>query len=218
MGQEGDSNSPRDNVTILNIETRGAGRERVKIKVSDGSSFIMLREILEGAGLAESQELSCSRLRELLDQSDIREAERFALDLLTRASHSRERLRLKLIKKGFAPSSVEHALGRMQDLGYLDDAKFAEEWLNLRIGRHPEGRQALLAGLVNHGIDPSLANRIVARVVTREVEKDCANRLLDKHNAFRSLPPERLAQRLSSRGFSSAVICQLLDELKESGA
>jgi len=83
MGQEGDSNSPRDNVTILTIETRGAGRERVKIKVSDGSSFIMLREILEGAGLAESYELSPSRLRELLEQSDIREAERFALDLLT---------------------------------------------------------------------------------------------------------------------------------------
>ncbi len=212
MAQEGDSNSRKDSVTILSVESRGAGRERVRVHLSDGSSFIILREVLDRAALSGSDELSPQQLQELLGRSDQLEAERKALDLLTRSPHSRERLKLKLLKRDFSLSSVNDALACMEELGYLDDTRFAEDWLRLRIARHPEGRQSLLAGLLNRGINASLATQIVNRIVTREVEEDCAKRLMEKHSGFRNLPRERLAQRLSSRGFSSTIIRQIIDE------
>ncbi len=211
---EGDSSSPRDDVVIDSIESRGAGREKIRIRLSDGSSFLLLREILELAGLTESDTLSWQRLQDLLDQSDQLEAERKALDLITRSPHSRERLKLKLLKKDFSHPSIERALDRMEELGYLDDARFAEEWLQSRIARHPEGRRSLLGGLLHRGIDSSIAGELVNRIVTREVEEDCVKRLMKKHAVLRSLPREKLAQRLASRGFSSVVIRKLLEEAR----
>lgn len=172
----------------------------------------MLREVLDRAALCESDELSLQQLQELLGRSDQIVAERKALDLLSRSPHSRERLKLKLLKKDLSLSSVNYVLERMEEWGYLDDTRFAEDWLRLRIARHPEGRQSLLAGLVNRGINASLATQIVNRIVTREVEEDCAKRLMEKQGIFRNLPREKLAQRLSSRGFSSTIIRQIIDQ------
>jgi regulatory protein len=216
VAPEGDSSSPRDDVIIDSIESRGAvrgvGREKTRIHLSDGSSFILLKEIVERAALTESDKLSRQALQDLLEQSDQLEAEGKALDLITRSPHSRERLKLKLLKKDFSLSSVNRALDRMEELGYLDDARFAEEWLRMRIARHPEGRRSLLAGLLNRGINSSLAGELVNRIVTREVEEDCAKRLMEKHSVFGSLPRDKLARRLSSRGFSPSVIRQLIEE------
>ena len=199
-------------MTILSIESRGAGRERVRVHLSDGSSFIILREVLDRAALSESDELSLQQLQELLGRSDQLAAERKALNLLSRSPHSRERLKLKLLKKDFGRSSINYVLERMEELGYLDDSRFAEDWLRSRIARHPEGRQSLLAGLVNRGINTSLATQIVNRIVTRGVEEDCAKRLMEKQGTFRNLTRKKLAQRLSSRGFSSSLIRQIIDQ------
>jgi len=172
----------------------------------------MLREVLDRATLSESDELSQNQLQELLGRSDQLVTERKALDLLSRSPHSREKLKLKLLKKDLSLPSVNSALDRMEELGYLDDTRFAEDWLRSRIARHPEGRQSLLAGLVNRGINVSLATQIVNRIVTREVEEDCAKRLMEKQGSFGNLPREKLAQRLYSRGFSSTVTRQIIDQ------
>jgi regulatory protein len=101
----------------------------------------------------------------------------------------------------------------MEELGYLDDAEFAELWLQTRIRRHPESRIALRAGLRRRGVSRDLADAAVDRLFTEEVERDCARKVLEKLRAVRDDPPSKLARKLLARGFSPPIVHEILEHM-----
>lgn len=90
-----------------------------------------------------------------------------ALRLLTRRSYAEVELTGRLLGKGYSEAEATAALTRCRDLGYLDDAHFAQQraMALLRNGR-AVGRRARL-DLRQRGIDEDLA---VAAVAAAEVE------------------------------------------------
>ena len=80
-----------------------------------------------------------------------------ALRLLTMREHSEAELAERLRKKDFSPSSIEAALKRCGDLGYVDDARFALERARslMRNGR-AVGRR-ILADLRARGVSEAIA-------------------------------------------------------------
>ena len=211
MAPENDSNfqrdNPRDNLTVAS--TRGTRRGKVEITFTDGSSFFIIEDIQKHFGIYKGCSLSPQEKENLLNTSESREAEQKALSLLA-APHSRLSLELKLRKRGFSPRAVEHAVNRAKDLGYLNDAQYAEEWIHSRLRTHPEGRYALLAGLLRKGITRQMAEECVKRIVTVDVEADCGRRLLDRYPSLRALPVRKLEAKLSTRGFHGSVVRNLL--------
>ena len=207
---EDDSSSPRDNLKVTS--TRGTRRGKVEITFDDGSSFFVLDAVRRRFGIFEGSTLSEGEMSHLLHTSESEEAEQKAFTLLS-APHSRRNLELKLRQRGFPQHAVDHALTRAQELGYLDDPRYAEDWIQRRLERHPEGRYAILAGLLKKGIDRTLAEECVNRMVTMEVEEECGRRLFDRSPSLLSLPQKKLAAKLSSRGFHVQTIRRLLEEL-----
>ena len=161
------------------------------------------------SGIAEGSTVLLSDLETLIDKSEKQGAETKAFELMAIAPHSKAGLRRKLLQRKFGASAVEHAIERMLEHEYLDDNAFAEQWLESRIRRHPEGRFALLAGLLRKGIAHTTAEECLGRLVSAAVEREMADRFLEKLTAGKSLTLIQICKKLSGRGFSPAVIRQI---------
>lgn len=185
----------------------------MEVTLSDGSSFFILKDLQQRMGLEEDTEWSRESISEIKLKAEGLEAEQKALSLLSTAGHSANSLRLKLRKRGFSSDAQDYSVRRMEELGYIDDEEYASQWVASRIRRHPEGRNALLAGLQRRGINRQIAEQCVSRLVDDEVELDCARRRIRK---LPDLPEARLASRLASGGFSQQVIRRVLNELRDS--
>ncbi len=210
--QEENSNSRKDNLVVLSVTKRGAGRGQVKVALSNGAFFLLLEEIQQKAGIFPGDECSLEDIEELVTASDRKKAEKRALSLLSYAPHSREGLKLKLMKRGFPEESIEYSLLRMEEMGYLDDLKYAEEWLRSRLKRRPEGKWALQAGLIKRGISRTTAETALAEYISDEMEAEAAARALSKMMGGRPLTRMQAAAKLASKGFSSRVINRALTD------
>jgi regulatory protein len=95
-------------------------------------------------------------------RSSASEAYAAALRLLTRRGYAEAELHGRLLDKGYSTEDTAAALARCRDLGYLDDAHFAQQraLALLRNGR-AVGRRACL-DLRHRGIAAELATAAVA--------------------------------------------------------
>lgn len=100
-------------------------------------------------------------------RSNVSDSYAVALRLLTRRNYAEAELTARLLGKGYSAEETATALGRCRDLGYLDDAHFAQQraLALLRNGR-AVGRRARL-DLRQRGIDEDLA---AAAVTAAEIE------------------------------------------------
>jgi len=217
---EEDFSSPNDSLQIDNVERTGTAGERIKIRLSDGSCFFARDEDLKRLGIdpydrGSDLHLSEATIRGLRDSSARIQAMDKALDLLARAPHSTFTLRTKLLRRKFETRVVEEILTSLLDNGYLDDAGFAEDWLRNRCERRPEGRAALLAGLLRKGIGRRLAEQVLQMYLTPELEREHALRVLEKLRRQGVMDQARLINRLKARGFAFPLIRSLLERPEE---
>jgi regulatory protein len=84
-----------------------------------------------------------------------------ALRLLGVRARSREELRRRLRQAGFEDPEIAAALKDLEDVGLIDDERFAREVATLEMGRRSMGRRAALASLRRRGIASELAEQVV---------------------------------------------------------
>jgi len=128
--------------------------------------------------------------------------------LLARRAHSRAELRQKLVRKGFEADDVQAALGRLAELGYLDDEAFARGLVRRRsVSRGP---LALAAELSAKGIDRAGTAAALA-AFDAEAQLAAATVLAERLYAARPLPGyretlDKIGPKLLRRGFSAGVV------------
>ncbi len=110
--------------------------------------------------------------------------------------------------EGIDESVIDDLLAKFADLGYLDDAAFAEQLALSAVERRGQGRQAVVQTLRKRGIPRDVADAVVA-----ELPDDDAERALEfARSKARSVGGKdydaslrRLAGQLARRGYSSSV-------------
>jgi len=138
------------------------------------------------------------------------------LRLLGRREHSRAELSVKLAARGFEAADVERALDRLQDMGALDEARFAEQFISMRL-RQGYGPARIRRELSQRGVD---AEAFDAQLAAAEETNDDAHWTARAEETRRrrfgdELPTEyaeraRQARFLERRGFSAAHIARVL--------
>jgi regulatory protein len=206
------ANEQPDELEISAIEKKVTRRGHVRVVLSDGSSFEILRDVYRDSALDRGDRLTYSDAEELRLRSEAVGAERKALALLARSQHTRWGLRQKLLQRGFSEAIIDRTLQRMDELAYIDDDSFAKNWLSARMARHPEGRYALLAGLLKKGIARETAEKLLRDEVSAEAELVLARRAYEKIISSGSLTAQQASRRLSNRGFSASAIRKFLNE------
>jgi regulatory protein len=120
-----------------------------------------------------------------------------ALRLLAVRPRTRRELQTRLVRAGFDPQEVASELDRLEEVGLVDDARFAAEFAEHALDRRLEGRRAVAAGLAARGVDRRLIEEAM-----QTASGDDGHRLarLAQARAGRlaTLPPEAAYRRLVS--------------------
>ncbi|MGW0175178.1 recombination regulator RecX [Rhodococcus sp. NPDC003322] len=85
------------------------------------------------------------------------QAKDLCLRLLTDRARSRAELSKKLTDKGFDAEVIVRVLDRLTEVGLVDDAAFASQWVHSRHTYSGKGRRALAMELRTKGVAPDVA-------------------------------------------------------------
>lgn len=117
-------------------------------------------------------------------------------------------MRLKLQRRGYASDEIDGAVGRLRELGYLDDRAFAEGHVRRR--QRGLGPLALSRELSARGVDRGVAEGALAGF-DLEAQAASATRLVERLYGRRPSPGYRemlntIGTKLLRRGFSPQVV------------
>ena len=134
-----------------------------------------------------------------------------ALGLLAVRQRSRRELERRLVQAGFEPDAVEVELGRLEQVGLIDDAAFAAAVVESRMGARGESRRAVGVKLQQAGVDRDVA--LAALDEAPEGEQDRADRLAQaRASRVSGLDPAvgcaRVSGFLMRRGYPPGVARQ----------
>lgn len=172
--------------------------------------------------LQNSAPLSFDRVEEESTPSeDEADAESVASTIALRKLAARGRTRYELDQalqaKNVPPSVKDAVLDRMQEVGLVDDASFAADWVASRQQRRHLSRRALRRELDAKGVERSDIDSAL-NDVDLDSELTTARDLVERKRATmsglaRDVQYRRLAGILGRRGFDTAVTVQVLNEL-----
>jgi regulatory protein len=138
------------------------------------------------------------------------------------AARSRAEIERRLTRDGFEPDVIATVADEMTAAGWLDDVKFAQDWVEDRADRKQYGRGRLAAELQRRGVDRETAasalNTIDEEAELRRARAATAHRWRPERfaaldSAGRQAEKRRCADFLQRRGFGWPIIVQVLAEL-----
>lgn len=157
------------------------------------------------------------------DSADpVSQAREICLNLLAMRARTRSELRTQLLRRGVAEPVADQVLGRLHEVGLIDDAGFAEQWVRSRHEYHGMARRALSVELRRKGVaDDVVADAVSA--VDRDAEEVRARELVRKRLRTIGDVPEltavrRLVGMLARKGYPEGLAYRVVrEELREGG-
>ena len=203
--------SPNAKVFLQSLQA-GADGKRVRVTLSDGSSFFLLPEQVMELRLAEGMELDDSLFLLLCAEDEYLRCRDKALDLLNRRDHAESELRRKLLQRTFSSPAIDRTITRLRELKLIDDYRFAEAWLLSRINRKAEGRAKLTALLHQKGISRGVLEKLLELHFGEEEENRALRRAFEKLSGAKKGDCRSAAAALLRKGFPKSRVFRLLED------
>jgi regulatory protein len=145
---------------------------------------------------------------------------------LTAAPRTRAQLAATLRRRGVPQDAADAVLGRLAEVGLIDDAMFAEAWVESRHHGRGLGRRALAAELNQRGVERDDIQAAVAKL-SPATEEATARALVERRlNSTAGMPVQvrvrRLVGMLARKGYSPGlayrVVREILDQAGQDSA
>lgn len=144
-------------------------------------AFVLSLAVVGQMGLRQGDEISLERI-EALKAGQIRQkAMDDALRVLSGRGQSRAQLRSKLAKKQHPGDVIESVMARLEELGYINDAKFAETRATAAAKTKKLGRRRAAQDLIKAGVERGTAARALEEVYEAHDSAKVARELVEKH-------------------------------------
>lgn len=140
-----------------------------------------------------------------------------ALDFLSAKPRTVRETEDKLDSLNYGEYEVYQAVERLKELGYLDDLKYAEDFITSRLATKPVSRRKLKEQLYTHKLPVDCIDEAIA-AVTDEVERNNAAAVAEKfYRQFEGLEErdrkQRVMRRLLSRGYDFNAVRQSVEDI-----
>lgn len=119
-----------------------------------------------------------------------------ALGLLAVRQRSRRELERRLLRAGFDADEVGDELGRLEQVGLIDDEAFARALAEHAVGRRKEARRVVAGRLAAAGVPPDTAAGVLDSVAIDE-EAQADELAVERAPRLAGLPAEKAFGRLS---------------------
>lgn len=146
-------------------------------------------------------------------------ARAICLRLLTGTPRTRGQLAEALRKREIPEDVAEAVLSRFEDVGLIDDAAFADAWVESRHHGRGLARRALARELRTKGVDSALIDEAVGRL-DPEREESTARALVERklrmtRGLDRDKRVRRLAGMLARKGYPEGLALRVVREALE---
>ncbi|MFC9896269.1 recombination regulator RecX [Nocardia sp. NPDC127579] len=164
----------------------------------------------DGSGSAADADSGRPRKDRTPQGGTVEQAKEACLRLLAVRARSRAELVQRLAAKGYTPEISDQALDRLAEVGLIDDAAFAEQWVHSRHTFSGKGKHALAQELRRKGVAHSDAAAALDAITTDD-ESVRATELVRRK--LRTLPAtldhdkrlRRLTAMLARRGYPQSL-------------
>ncbi|HSN94044.1 MAG TPA: RecX family transcriptional regulator [Anaerolineaceae bacterium] len=205
---------------ITAIEPQKRHKERLNIHLDGEYAFSLDR--LTAIWLQEGQTLSSEDISRLQQKDVLETAYRRALHLLSFRARSSQEMERFLQDKGYSPDQVAQVNARLQEEGYLNDQRFAEDWINNRVAFRPRSGKQIYFELLRKGINRETADEALGNA---QLDEDALALEAGRKHAGRYARLDKkdfmlkLGAALARRGFNfeaaKAASKQLWQELEQ---
>lgn len=148
--------------------------------------------------------------------SEIRkQALSYTLSTLGRRRQTRFQLAQKLKARDYENEIIDETLDYCEEKKYINDEEFASFWVEDRIRMKPMGRSRLKQELRQKGVDDSIIEVTLEKLLPRERERVLVKELMMKQleKTQGNQEPYKLFNFMVRRGFSRTQIYQGANEL-----
>ena len=133
----------------------------------------------------------------------------YAMQYLTAKDRTVSEMQEYLDGKAFGEADVDAAVARLQELGLLDDRRYARRFVETRLATKPVSRRHLYEQLRGHGLSEEII-REAMELADTDTERENALAVARKYaRQFAALEPDkrrqRVLNRLEARGYSYDV-------------
>lgn len=132
-----------------------------------------------------------------------------AMSYLTSRDRTKKEMFLYLKEKGFDSLEISSVIERLEDLGLINDEKYAEGFVRSRLASKPHSKNSLYRQLMAHQVPESIIGSVLDDIPEDSDYENALSVAVKFCRQFRDLDPElrrrRVLTRLQSRGFSYEV-------------
>jgi regulatory protein len=202
-------------ITALKLQKN---RQRINVYL-DGEFAFGVSHIV-AAWLQVGQTISDEKIAQMQAQDRGEKAYQKALNLLNRRPRSEAEIAQKLKEKSVSEDESSETLARLRRSGLVDDARFAQEWVENRSDFRPRSRKALAFELRQKGVDQQIIEQSLEQLDEEQMAYDVAVKQARKLKdldwpAFR----QKMTAFLIRRGFdyevSASTIQRVWSEYQE---
>jgi regulatory protein len=203
-------------ITAIDPDPRHPDAVRVEI---DGLRFGAIpRQVAVGEAILVGRAVDSALQERLAAAADAEAAYRTVLRALAVRSYARSDLVRRMLRKGHQRQAVDSAVERAARLGLLDDATFAQNYVQTRSARG-RGPARLVRDLLSMGVERSVIDRAIAAEWSEERDKTTMPLALARKRAAQlgALPRQtrrrRVVAYLARRGFTGRDITEIVDKV-----
>ncbi|GAA2934381.1 MULTISPECIES: recombination regulator RecX [Streptomycetaceae] len=177
----------------------------------------------EGAGRRSrsrsSGSPSSSRAEKGEPRDPVEQARNICLRLLTGTPRTRKQLADALRKREIPDGAAEEVLSRFEDVGLIDDAAFADAWVESRHHGRGLARRALVRELRTKGVDSVVIDEAVGQLDPEQEEATARELVARKLRSTRGLDRDkrlrRLAGMLARKGYGEGMALRVVRQALE---
>lgn len=134
-----------------------------------------------------------------------------AVRLLAVRDRTEHELKDRLQRAGFTDETITEAVAWCHRLGYIDDGRFARQWVEYRMLHSQSGHRRLRVELRQKGVDETVIDSVLSEMLPPEREQQlCIEAAARRARRYRDQPADvrerRLTSFLARRGFSYDTI------------
>ncbi|MFJ8002167.1 recombination regulator RecX [Streptomyces sp. NPDC096310] len=160
--------------------------------------------------------------QELPPQDPAERARAICLRLLTGTPRTRKQLADALEKREIPQDIAEEVLSRFEDVGLINDAAFADAWVESRHHGRGLARRALARELRTKGVESALIDEAVGQLDSEREEETARELVARKLRATRGLERDRRVRRLAGmlarKGYPESMALRVVKRaLEEEG-
>lgn len=202
-------------ISKIEAQKKRSGRYNVYI---DGKFEVGVSEKdLVEACIAKDQEISEEDLKKIKEKSAETKVKDKALKFLSIRPRSILELKKKLEEKKYDLKIIKKTISWLRKEGYLNDKKFAKDWVSNRKKFHPLGKFKLSLELKKKEVPENIIKKEVSKITDKKEileAKDLAERRIKLYrNLDKYKKREKLIAFLQRRGYSWDVIKEAIEKI-----